>query len=152
MNLRLLIGVLAVATAGCAEIPIDPEGTLKRVRAEGVFRVGIIAPGPHPGDHHRQQRLISEVARSTGARPLVGTGSAEHLLTAVEKGDLDLVIGALAQDSPWSKHVTLLPPLRTPAEDQSKSIPTLHAVARNGENGWIALLHRHAETVAKDES
>ena len=43
-------------------------------------------------------------------------------------------------------------PLRTPAEDQSKSIPTLHAVARNGENGWIALLHRHAETVAKDES
>lgn len=152
MNPRLLIGALAVVTAGCAEFPTDPEDTLKRVRAEGVFRVGIIAPGPHSRDHHRQQRLIAEVARSTGARPLVGTGSAEHLLTAVEKGELDLVIGELARDSPWGKHVTLLPPLRMPDKGQSKSIPTLHAVARNGENGWIALLHRHAETVAKDGS
>lgn len=152
MNPRLLMGALAFGAAACAEIPMDPEGTLERVRAQGVFRVGIIAPGAHPRDHDRQRRLIAHVARSTGARPLIGTGSAERLLTAVERGEVDLVIGELAQDSPWSKHVTLLPPLRTPSEGQSKSVPTLHAVARNGENGWIALLHRHAETVAKGGS
>ena len=74
--------------------------------------------------------------------------SLERLLTALEEGELDLVVGEVEHASPWSKRVTLVkPPLAT---TQVKPAPELQmvAIARNGENGWIELLHHEAKAVA----
>ncbi len=70
------------------------------------------------------------------------TGSAELLLPKLEKGGLDIVVGRFAAETPWQKRVTLLPDSRRRKNDR-EALP-LAAAVRNGENGWIALVHRHA--------
>jgi len=148
MTFRLLPVAVALVAAGCSEIPKDPDETLERIRRQQEFRVGIIAPGADGGETARQRLLLARVARSTGARPRIVTGASEKLLEAIEMGELDLVVGELAQNSPWRKRVTLLPPLEPKTEGENKSQSKLHAVARNGENAWISLLYREAKAVS----
>jgi hypothetical protein len=152
MTLRLLLSASAIGLAGCADLPKDPEGTLDRIRSERVFRVGIISPGGDAAERGRQRLLIEGIANAAGARPELRSGASEELLHQLEEGAVDIVIGPLAQDSPWSKRVTLLPPLEPKAKSESKSAPKPHAAARNGENAWISLLYREAKAVSKGGS
>ena len=129
--------------AGCEGIPKDQAGTLDRVRAERVVRVGLAA-GPD-GAPAQPGAFVDRLAARTGARPRTETGSLERLLTRLEESELDLVIGEVETKSPWSKQVTLIdPPLAT---TQAEPELQLAAIARNGENGWIALLHEEARRV-----
>ena len=153
MTLSRMLGALVLAGAvGCAELPKDAEGTLDRVRAEGLFRVGIVASGADPGQRHQQHQMIRGVVAATAARAAISMGPSERLLVQLEQGEIDLVLGALAPDSPWSKRVTLLPPLEQPAEGDAARAPVLHAAARNGENAWIKILYREAQAVAEPQS
>ena len=138
---RLLALCLLLAPIGCADIPRDPEGTLERVRVERRFHVGIVTPLPRP----HAGTLLDGISRATGARPQLESGTTEMLLARLETGKLDLVIGELDPASPWSKRVTLIPPLaeRISREHHSHIV----AAARNGENAWIGLLHREAERI-----
>lgn len=67
-------------------------------------------------------------------------GDQERLLAQLEEGELDLVAGQFAEDSPWIADVTLIEPLTEQTVGQRKVGLTL--VARNGENAWIGLLER----------
>ena len=141
-SIRARAGVgLAVALwalAGCTDLPKDPEGTLERVRATGVLRVGVIAdPSPSPP----AGRFLARIAAVTGARPTAMNGSTERLLTELEDGRLDLVIGEMRADSPWSTDVTFI---LHPDQDPKAASVVPAAAARNGENGWIMLLEREA--------
>ena len=136
---------LALGLAGCGDFPRDAEGTLDRIRAEREFHIGIIAPGPAGADLGKQRLFIRQVAAKAGARPIVETAAAEPLLKRLEEGEIDLVIGEMSAVSPWSKQVTLLPPL-VPASDEPAAT-SLSALARNGENGWIGLLHGEAVAI-----
>ncbi|HWH16717.1 MAG TPA: hypothetical protein VNT77_00030 [Allosphingosinicella sp.] len=128
---------------GCEGIPKDPDGTLDRIKAERRYRVGLIAPGTDAG---KQRLFLHRVSAAANAQPLLEHGASEPLLTKLEEGKLDLVIGELAPNSPWAKRVTILPPL---GERVSKEGHVhIVGVAKNGENGWIGLLHREAEAVA----
>jgi hypothetical protein len=68
-------------------------------------------------------------------------------LLQLEEGDLDLVIGEVAEDTPWIARVSVIvPPLRgAPREGE----PPVVAVARNGENDWISLLESEARNLAE---
>lgn len=131
--------------AGCGAIPRDPDGTLERVRAERRFRVGLIAAPADVGGR-RRDAFLRAVGAAAGAAPAVETGASEPLLDRLEAGELDLVVGELTPKTPWAKRVTLLPALDEQVGRRGHS--HLAAAARNGENAWIALLHREATRVA----
>ncbi len=137
---RLLL-LLAGLLSACDAIPADPEQTLHKVQARGTFRVGIIDPGEEPMGQPQLGRFLGSVARAAGARPQVQLGAAEPLLTELEEGELDLVVGPVSRSSPWRTRVSPLPPLWK-SKDGSRI--ELTAFARNGENRWIDLLYRQA--------
>jgi ABC-type amino acid transport substrate-binding protein len=135
----------ALTLAACDRLPMDPDGTLERVRAQRSFRVGLIATGDAPVGAERQHQFLIRVARATGARPLVEEGASEPLLIALEEGRLDLVIGPLSPESPWVSRVALL---RSIGETETPQRLALIPIARNGENRWIMLLEAEARPFA----
>jgi ABC-type amino acid transport substrate-binding protein len=142
MKTGTLALLLAASLAACSDIPKDTEGSLEQIRETKTFRVGLIA-GSQDGEG-RGRRLIDAVASEAGATPAITTGAAEHLLTQLEEGELDLVVGTMANKSPWALKVHASKPL-VPAAERAPT--SLVALARNGENAWISLLHRQVERV-----
>ena len=142
MVLRFL-PLLLLALSACGSYPRDPDGTLDRVRASHVFRVGLIPTAP--GADARAPAFLAAVTNATGARPVTVTGGAEPLLLELEAGKLDLVIGELADDSPWVDRVSILDPLAERTTPSGRV--TLHPIAKNGENAWIMLLERQRRLV-----
>lgn len=138
--IRASLLAAALSIAACDSMPSDPDGTLERIRREGVFKVGLIESHAAPDSGHA---LLGRLSRATGARPAVERGSAESLLTKLEEGSLDLVLGEFAEKSPWAAKVTLSEPI------ESHGPTSLAAAARNGENAWIGLVHREAEAAAR---
>lgn len=139
MNRAFLL-VAALLAAGCDSIPADPDGTLARVRGERQFKVGLIAShAPAPDE---AVDLLRRLSRATGAKAVVERGPAERLLTRLEEGHLDLVLGEFAEKSPWAAQVTLTQPI------SAKGPAVLAAASRNGENAWIGLVHREARAAA----
>lgn len=137
---------VALALAGCDRLPRDPDGTLDRVRAERIFRVGLIASGDSPVGAERQRAYLARVARTTGATPRLKEGASEPLLIELEEGKLDLVIGPLSPESPWVSRVALLEPI---GETKAPQHLALTPIARNGENRWIMLLEAEARPFAE---
>lgn len=142
MIFRIALPLLLIV--GCTDIPRDPEGTADRVRAEGRFRVGLIDGAALA--HDRQALFLDRLKNAAGADPEIERGAAESLLQKLEAGDLDLVLGAMAANSPWEKQVHFLPALHEHVAPGAylRVVP----MARHGENRWIAILHRAAIDVA----
>ncbi|HEY0132099.1 MAG TPA: hypothetical protein VGB57_11910 [Allosphingosinicella sp.] len=138
--IRTFFLATTLLAASCDSIPADPGGTLERVRGEGLFRVGLIASHAPPPEEAAD--LIQRLSRATGAKAALERGAAEALLTRLEEGDLDLVLGEFAEKSPWAARVTLSEPIVATGPHR------LAAAARNGENAWIALVHREARAAA----
>jgi len=134
---RRLTLVALLLSASCSDFPHDPEGTLDRVRADGAFRVGIVARGAPVTA--QEQLFLQQVARAANARPQIEHAASESLLARLEEGELDLVLGEFDAASPWLKRVTFIPPLSARSAEGDAAI--VSAVARNGENAWIRLLH-----------
>lgn len=146
MIARTALASISLLVAACDSIPKDSEGTLDRIRAEGRFSVGIIASGQPAVGPARRRAMLRGVRAATDAEPVLEQGASESLLARLERGEIDLVVGELAPASPWGTRVTILPPLG----EQVAADGHVHlvAAARNGENAWIALLHREARKVA----
>lgn len=129
-----------LALAACSELPKDPDGTLERVRTSKVLRTGIILEAGNSADSvHR--RFLRRVAGETGSQPRIITGSAEQLLPKIERGELDIVVGRFGPSTPWTTRVTIVPAAEETDEEETASA----AIVRNGENRWIALVHKHAQ-------
>lgn len=104
--LRLVFAsVLFVATA-CDRYPRDPRGTLERATG-GELRVGIVdAP-----DKARESELVRTFAAELRADVSWRHGSEHELLSSLEHGDLDLVVGGgVVEDTPWHGRVALTRP------------------------------------------
>jgi hypothetical protein len=134
-----VLGALCAMAASCG-LPKDSEGTLDRVRESRQIRVGLILAGA-PIDP-RAGMLLARLRGATGAEPRLVPGDAEPLLSRLEEGELDLVVGRFTAASPWSTMVTLTPPLATTKQGESELI--LAAAMQNGENAWISLVEREA--------
>lgn len=148
MILRTCAFLLLSALTGCGEYPRDPQGTLDRVRSEGSFRVGLVAPLEAVGLDSKALALLQRVGSASGAAPMLERGDAEPLLDRLERGELDLVIGRFHAKTPWRRLVSFSPPLRV--EMQGRTEIRLVAAMRNGENGWISLVEREARNAAPE--
>lgn len=137
--------IAAFVTAGCEGIPKDPEGTTERVRKEGVFNVGVVAP-PGTIAPLKEAEFLKQVELASRAKPKLRYGPAEALLRDLEEGKLDLVMGEFSPKSPWSKSVHFLPPLGEKVTEEGHAL--LSVAVRNGENQWVAILQREAAAVA----
>ena len=146
---RFVLCLACLAASSCGDFPRDPESTLERVRAERVFRVGLVAPLHERSLDPRAKTLLRRVGQAAGARPFVQIGDAEPLLNQLEEGELDLVIGRFEKASPWKRLVSFGPPLRI--EKHKKAEFHLTAAARNGENAWIGLLEAEARNAGAEE-
>ena len=136
---------LVLAGAACSDFPRDPDGTLERVRGEGEFKVGLVAPLAAEGGAPEVGAFLAGVGRAASARPALSTGDTEPLLKKLEEGELDLVIGRFDKKSPWATMVEIGPALRT--ERQGKATIELAPAMPIGENAWIALIETEARNV-----
>jgi hypothetical protein len=138
-----------LALGSCGDFPKDPGSTLERIRTEGSFRVGLVSSASKGSPDPISKQLLLAIGSVVHASPKIVRGETEVLLTGLEEGHLDLVVGRFEKKSPWTTRVTFGPPLRT--ERQGRSELLLRPVMRNGENGWIALVERQARDVAPSQ-
>lgn len=134
-----LVSILLLG--GCAELPRDAAGTLDRVRAEQRFTVGYA----QAADRAAAAPLIVEVERRTGARAVAFIGPVERLLTEVEEGRMTMLVAQFRDDSPWQAKVAFGPSLAV--AHAGTRAHHLRPAVRNGENGWVSLVHHAALAV-----
>ncbi len=145
-----LLGTLCAAlllTSCGLEMPADPENTLERVRG-GTLRVGVsphpphtvvVPDGPPSGS---DVDLAAGFAASIGARPVWVTGGEEPLITALEHGELELVIGGLTADTPWTEKAAITKPYARARDSTGKEVELVMA-APMGENAYLVTLERY---------
>jgi DNA-binding transcriptional LysR family regulator len=137
-----LLLAAAVGLATSCGLPHDSHGTLNRVRG-GELRVGVthhppldsVAGGTVSGP---EPRLAAAIARAARATPSFRLGSESELLEALERRDVDLVIGGLHHDSPWKTRVALTRPYRI---DTLTGVRYVLATSA-GENAWLVFVER----------
>lgn len=109
-----VVSVLAAfMLAGCGlSVPTDPDGTLDRVRSDGVLRVGA---SPSPGwvdvtgerPSGREPELVERFAGDLGVEVEWTVGGEEHLVRLLEDGAIDLAVGGVTDENPWVDKVGL---------------------------------------------
>ena len=141
----VLAAVVAVGLAGCTlTIPSDPDGTLDAVRG-GTLRVGVSANPPWTyvvGDEPTgtEAELVEAFAAHLDAEVLWTTGGEQDLVEALERGELEVVVGGLTADSPWSGRVALTRPYVEVAGPDGTELHVMAAPA--GENAFLVELER----------
>jgi polar amino acid transport system substrate-binding protein len=110
----LTASFLAALILTACGIPRDAEGTLERVQG-GTVRVGItenppwteLSDGSPTGV---EVDLVEGFAETLPARVEWFDGSQAELLRALEKRELDVVVGGFTADDPWAQMVTFTQP------------------------------------------
>jgi len=144
-----MVSLLGLLTASCGPYPRDIEGSFDRIGTSKVIRVGVVEGSIRPTNSAVATAYLRRLRAATGATPRITSGSSEPLLASLETGDLDLVIGEFALDSPWNTQATLIEPI---AERTVGDRPIgLSPIARNGENRWIMVLEREVRDLKAGE-
>lgn len=115
--LPLAAAILILGAAACTSLPVDPEGTLDRVRG-GTLRAGAVENDPwvtvEGGDLGGVEvRLLEEFAAGLEADIEWTAGSEQELFGALNQGQLDVVVGGLVSDNPNSLHSAFTHPYVT---------------------------------------
>lgn len=142
--LILLLGALALSA--CDSLPRDPDRTLEKIQQSDIIRVGLVAPAS--ADLGKTKTLLVALERKTGARAQMIYGAAEPLLKSLDEGDIDIVIGPFAKETPWASEVAFGPPLASHGSDDDPV--EIKAAMRNGENRWIMLVESASRSVSPE--
>lgn len=136
---------ILVALSGCGvTIPSDPHGTLDRVTG-GVLRVGVTHNDPWVvvdstadpvGD---EPALLREFAARLDAQLVWNVDSEGDLVGALERGELDVVIGGFTDRTPWSDRAAMTVPYTQATGDEGRSEKHVMLV-RMGENRFLVEL------------
>lgn len=162
--MRLMLALIVGLALTACDIPRDPEGTLQRIRGTEMV-VGATEAEPFVIFENGEPaagvevRLVEAMAADFDAEIDWVTGSEEQLLSALEVGELDLVIGGLTSTNPWSANVTLTHPYLTtftgvgvPEQDQvGEDIAGMKVSAEKGSDIIGLLRETDAEVVEVDD-
>lgn len=144
----VIVAICAYAsTLGCGvSMPSDPEKTLRRVTG-ATLRVGV---SPHPPRTEAaagaeptgsEVDLVRDFAETLDAQIEWVIGGEESLITALEHGELHLVIGGLTAESPWVEKVAITKPYAETRDSRGKRQKLVMA-APPGENAYLLALER----------
>ncbi len=140
----LALAAVCAALAGCGiQIPADPDGTLDRVTG-GVLRVGASANGDlvqiDDGEvSGSEAELVEAFADHLDARIDWTEGSEEALVRGLERGDLDLVIGGITDETPWTDRAGMSRPYAE-VRDSEGTTRKLVMLVPMGENAFLTEL------------
>lgn len=134
---------------GCSlSVPSDPHGTLAAVTG-GTLRVGVTANAewvelpegaqPDLDPQGVEPDLVRDFAAGRQADIAWSQGSEAALVDDLKHGELDLVIGGLADDTPWSKDAGMTRPYRETTDERGKTVKHIMLV-RHGENAFLVAL------------
>lgn len=146
---RIWFVALLLGVTGCSEpaFPRDAEGTLERVMADGVLRVGASenVPWSEVADDGSvsgaEAAILVDYADTLGATVAWTPGAESRLILALEEGDLDVVMGGIRADSPWADKAALTRPhARSTGPDGGEE--ELVFACRLGENALLTNLER----------
>lgn len=140
----LALAAVCAALTGCGiQIPADPDGALDRVTS-GVLRVGASANGDlvriDDGEvSGSEAELVEEFADHLDARIDWTEGSEEALVRGLERGDLDLVIGGITDETPWTDRAGMSQPYAE-VRDSEGATRKLVMLVPMGENAFLTEL------------
>ena len=116
-TLATLTSAILTLTGCNVTIPADPDGTLDRIRRAQVLRAGA---SPRPGwvvvrsmtedPTGREVDLVEGFASSLGAQVKWTVGGEEDLVARLEDGSLDVVVGGLTDQNPFSADAAMTRP------------------------------------------
>lgn len=140
-----ILGLCALVGCGLS-MPTDPDGTLDRVRG-GVLRVGAspnepwIAWSAEAEPAGPEANLVRRFAETIDARIEWSRGGEESLISQLERGELDLVVGGLTAETPWVEKAAITKPYATVrGEDGSDERHVMAAPL--GENAFLVALEQ----------
>jgi polar amino acid transport system substrate-binding protein len=109
--------ITAALTAACAEpFPRDPRQTLQRIETTQLMRVGVtenppwVVRGADGQPTGPEVELALRIARAHRAEVQWHWGQAEALFMALAEHELDLMIGGVDSQTPWSDRLGLTRP------------------------------------------
>ncbi|MCP2371866.1 ABC-type amino acid transport substrate-binding protein [Agromyces terreus] len=143
----LVIGCILALTGCGISIPTDPDGTLQRVVRTGELRAGASPAGTAlvvDGDRvsGALADLVEEFAAEQGARVIWTVGSEEALVEDLEQGDLDLAVGEMTDQTPWSDRASVTRPYTDlPGLEGRKTVLLLPL----GENAFQSALETYLD-------
>ncbi|WP_139415427.1 transporter substrate-binding domain-containing protein [Agromyces laixinhei] len=145
-SLAVIVGAV-IALSGCGlAIPADPHGTLDQVR-DGSLRVGVSANPPWTDTHDDREpsgiepRLVQRFADELNAEVEWTEGGESTLVSALERGELDIVIGGILDDTPWVDQAAMtLPYTDSTSEHGDRERHVM--LTRMGENAFLVELER----------
>ncbi|WP_029088729.1 transporter substrate-binding domain-containing protein [Brevibacterium album] len=147
-SLRALTALLlALSLSGCGlSVPADPEGTLDGARG-GELLVGVSHSPPWTDARGfapagTEPELVRSFAASLDARIEWEVSGEEHLMSRLEEGELDIVVGGLTADSPWTSQAALTTDYAEATGPGGRTEKHVMAV-RMGENALLTALERH---------
>ncbi|MBS7455851.1 hypothetical protein [Coralloluteibacterium stylophorae] len=132
---------LVLVLCGC-DLPRDPAGSTERI-VGGTLRIGVVdAPGwtDAAARTGAEADAVRRFAATLGARPVWRAGSESQLMHALQIADVDLVVGAIAADSPWDRRVGMsrpFPAKRYAAADAEVFVPAHVWAVQPGENRFL---------------
>ncbi|MDO5502653.1 MAG: ABC transporter substrate-binding protein [Actinomycetia bacterium] len=138
-RLAALIGVIAAALTGCGEIPRDPSATLEQIIERGDLRAGSSPSSVTPAETD----LVEGFADSLDVDVVWTEGGESELVAAMERGELDVLIGGLRADSPWTERISLTRAYGSEVV-HGEPVERVLAVPR-GENALLVTLERYLD-------
>jgi polar amino acid transport system substrate-binding protein len=155
--------LVALMLSACASPPVDPEGTLRRVRGD-IMRVGITESPPwttlaagDPGGV--EVEIVERFASEIDSEIEWFEGSEEELFPALKVGELDLVIGGLGAENPFASEAALTHPYLTTrvvvavpsGEDVPEDIAGIEVAVERGTEEAGILAKTDADVVLVDD-
>lgn len=144
----VMLAALLLAAAGCqGSFPADTQGTLERATG-GELRVGIAENPPWTdvapdGTVSGSEVDLLEAYAETIDAEIRWVSAGENTLAAeMVEGNIDLVIGGLASDVPWTSQIALTRPYTSTEGPDGKSVDIVMGV-RPGENALMVDLERY---------
>ncbi|GGD39221.1 ABC transporter substrate-binding protein [Microbacterium faecale] len=139
------------ALTACASIPADPDGTLEQIRDTGVLRVGASPAAPLVDTSGSEPRgilpeTVRDYAASLGVDVTWSVDSEERLVAALERDEVDLVIGGITDASPWSSRAGITRSYPSLAPNGSDPISMLVPM---GENALLVSLEEYLDEVTR---
>lgn len=138
---RRLLVLLALVSTACTSLPVDPKGTLDRVRGE-VLRAGAAENPPWVAAAEGrltgvEVELVEDFAGSLDAHVVWTVDSEQDLFVELEEGRLDLVVGGLTSDNPFVDRAAFTRPYHS--SSAGDHVMAIHM----GENGFMVALEKY---------